>query len=107
MDSKGGRVPALLSKRDDRSLVGVASRLQLEQARRAIGLPLLDLWLRYSALGGMRTLVEVEAILQGEPVPGDHDRSLLAAALDERTAEFDRLRAVPDAGHERGVGSRS
>ena len=32
----------------------------LEKARKAIRLPLWHLWLRYSALGGVATIAEVE-----------------------------------------------
>jgi hypothetical protein len=46
-------------------------------------LTLLDLWLRYSALGGRRTIVEVEAMLHGGLLPDRRDDGLLAAALTQ------------------------
>jgi hypothetical protein len=99
--------PALSINHDERARFGFAPRGQLERVRRVLGLPLLDLWLRYAALGGTATLVEVEAILQGEPVPGDRERARLAAALDERGAEPRWLRPVPGgAPDQSGTGPR-
>ena len=60
----------------------------LEVARRRLGLPVAELWVRYFALGGMSSPLEVEAILYGALVPTDHDRDLLAVALNERGAEL-------------------
>lgn len=60
----------------------------LEQARRDTGLSVSDLWMRYFALGGMSSAMEVEAILYGALVGGVADRDLLAVALNERFAEL-------------------
>jgi hypothetical protein len=60
----------------------------LEEARREVGLSLDDLWLRYFTLGGMSTALEIEAYLYGALVGTDHDRDLLAVALNERFAEL-------------------
>lgn len=60
----------------------------LEQARRELQLTVSDLWLRYFALGGMSTAMEVEAILYGALVAADRDRDLLAVALNERYTEL-------------------
>ncbi|MDQ3107328.1 MAG: hypothetical protein M3Q68_05930 [Actinomycetota bacterium] len=60
----------------------------LEAARGELGLSIPDLWLRYFALGGMSTALEVEAILYTALVAPDHDRDLLAVALNERFTEL-------------------
>ena len=59
-----------------------------EDARRDTGLSHDELWLRYFALGGMRTAFEVEAILYGALAPTTQDRDLLAVALNERYSEL-------------------
>lgn len=60
---------------------------ELEQARREVGLSVPDLWIRYFGLGGMSTALEVEAILYGALIATDHERDILAVALNERFAE--------------------
>ena len=60
----------------------------LERARQDVGLSLDELWLRYFALGGMSTALEVEAFLYGALVAIAHDRDIIAVALNERYAEL-------------------
>jgi hypothetical protein len=60
----------------------------LEHARREVGLSIADLWMRYFALGGMGTILEVEAILFGALIPIPYDRDVLAVAINERFAEL-------------------
>lgn len=60
----------------------------LEQARRDLGLSVDDLWLRYFALGGMNAALEIEAILFGALVSDDHNRDIIAVALNERFSEL-------------------
>ena len=60
----------------------------LEQARQDSGLSITELWLRYFTLGGMHTALEVEAVLFGALIATDHDRDVLAVALNERFAEL-------------------
>ncbi len=72
----------------------------LEAARGQLGLSIPDLWLRYFALGGMSTALEVEAILYAALVPTDHDRDLLAVALNERFSELGDDHPVPYSGDE-------
>ena len=62
------------------------------------GCPIADLWLRYFTLGGMSTALEVEAILFGALVANDHDRDVIAVALNERFAELGGDHPVPYAG---------
>lgn len=62
----------------------------LETARRDLGLSHTELWFRYFELGGMGTALDVEAYLYGALTPTDHDRDLLAVALNERFAELGR-----------------
>jgi hypothetical protein len=70
----------------------------LERARRDTGLSVADLWMRYFTLGGMRTALEVEAILFGALVGTDHDRDVLAVALNERFAELGGDHPIPSVG---------
>ncbi len=67
----------------------------LEQARRAVGLGLDDLWIRYFALGGMGTSLEIEAYLFEALVPPPHEHDLLAVALNERISELGGDHPVP------------
>lgn len=60
----------------------------LETARCRLDLTVTELWGRYFALGGMSSRFVVEAVLCGALVPTDHDRDLLAVALNERGAEM-------------------
>ena len=60
----------------------------LEQARRDLGLSVADLWLRYFALGGMSAALEIEAILFGALLADDHNRDIIAVALNERFFEL-------------------
>jgi hypothetical protein len=67
----------------------------LERACRDAGLSHDDLWLRYFALGGMRTAFEVEAILYGALIATARDRDLIALALNERFSELGANHAIP------------
>jgi len=60
----------------------------LEQGRVDCGLSQAELWFRYFELGGMGTVMEVEAYLFGALKPTDHDHDLLAVALNERFFEL-------------------
>lgn len=59
----------------------------LETARIQAGLSVADLWLRYFALGGMGSVMEVEAVLYSALLVDPHDHDVLAVALNERFAE--------------------
>ena len=61
---------------------------ELEKARKQVGLTTSALWVRYFALGGMSTPLELEAVLFGALVPSPHDRDLILVALNERSAEL-------------------
>ena len=67
----------------------------LEQARREVGLSIPDLWMRYFALGGMSTALEVEAILFNALVADVHDRDVLTVAINERFAEIGGDHPIP------------
>lgn len=67
----------------------------LELARRALNLPFDELWLRYFALGGMSTPLEIEAYLLGVLVPGRHEHDLIALALNERFLEIGDCLPIP------------
>ena len=67
----------------------------LERARRDVGMSMVDLWLRYFALGGVRTPIEVDAVLNGALVADATDRDRLAVALNERFSELGGDHPVP------------
>lgn len=67
----------------------------LERARRDVGMSMADLWIRYFALGGTRTPIEVDAVLNGALVTDAADRDRLAVALNERFAELGGDHPVP------------
>lgn len=70
----------------------------LERARRHLGLSVSELWLRYFALGGMYTALEVDATLFGALLPSDHDHDMLAVALNECFAAAGGDHPVPYSG---------
>ncbi len=72
----------------------------LELARQELGLSVDDLWMRYFALGGMSTALEVEAYLFGALVASPHDWDVLAVALNERFSELGGDHPVPYNGDE-------
>lgn len=67
----------------------------LEQARHDAHLSNRDLFLRYFALGGMSTSLQVEAFLLGALRPSPHDHDVLALALNERFSELGGNQPVP------------
>jgi hypothetical protein len=60
----------------------------LDQARCDARLSHKELWLRYFALGGMRSTFEIEAILYEALTPTARDYDLIAVALNERFYEL-------------------
>lgn len=70
----------------------------LEQARIDVGLSHRDLWFRYFELGGMSTALELEAYLLNALTTTDHDRDLVATALNERFSELGGDHPVPYSG---------
>jgi hypothetical protein len=66
----------------------------LDAFRQEAGLSRPELWLRYFELGGMSSGSELEAFLDGQQTPTDHDRDLIAHALNERFAELGGDQAV-------------
>lgn len=70
----------------------------LERARRDVGLSVDDLWMRYFALGGMSTALEIEAYLAGALVTPGHEHDVLAVALNERYFELGGDHPVPYSG---------
>ena len=67
----------------------------LERARVDVGLSHSELWFRYFALGGMSTALELEAYLYDALAATDHDRDLVAVALNERYAELGGDHPIP------------
>lgn len=67
----------------------------VEQYRRYADLSVEELWWRYFGLGGMSTLLQLEAFLHGSVDPTANEYNLLAVALNERFMEFDPSRSVP------------
>ena len=67
----------------------------LDQARRTAGLSMTELWLRYFALGGMSTPVELEAYLLGALRPTTYDHNLVVHAINEHHVERGGDHPVP------------
>jgi hypothetical protein len=61
---------------------------RLDQARHDAHLSKGEFFLRYFALGGMSTSLQVEAFLLGTRLPSPHDHDVLAHALNERFSEL-------------------
>jgi hypothetical protein len=68
---------------------------RLDQARHEAHLSESELFLRYFALGGMSTSLQVEGFLLGALVASPHDHDVLAHALNEQFSELDGSRPVP------------
>ena len=67
----------------------------LERARVDVELSHSELWFRYFELGGMSTALELEAYLYEALAPTEHDRDLVAVALNERYAELGGDHPIP------------
>jgi hypothetical protein len=70
----------------------------LDRARHDAHLSESELFLRYFALGGMSTSLQVEAFLLGALLPSPHDHDVLAVALNERFIELGFNDPVPYSG---------
>ena len=68
---------------------------RLERARVDVGLSHSELWFRYFEIGGMSTELELEAYLYDALSPTEHDRDLIAVALNERYAELGGDHPIP------------
>jgi len=67
----------------------------LDSYRRDAGLSHGELWLRYFELGGMSSVLQVEAFVCGALTPSRHDHDVLAHALNERFVELGGNHPVP------------
>jgi hypothetical protein len=67
----------------------------LDRSRRSAGLTHNELWLRYFALGGMSSALELEDILSGAQEATAHDHNVIAHALNERFVELGGNHPVP------------
>jgi hypothetical protein len=67
----------------------------LDRSRQDAGLSHGELWLRYFALGGMSTALQLEAFLYGALEPSSHDHDVIAHALNERFVELGGNHPVP------------
>ena len=68
---------------------------RLDVARIDAALTTDELWLRYFALGGMSSAIELDAYLLGALSVTDHDDDVIAHALNERFVELGRNHPVP------------
>lgn len=64
----------------------------LERARLRAGLSHSELWFRYFELGGMSTVLELEAYLYEALTPTSHDRALVTSALEPFSEAGDERR---------------
>jgi len=55
----------------------------LDAARLRVGLSVEGLWIRYFELGGLASVIELDAFLRGALVPARLERDVLAHALNE------------------------
>ncbi len=69
--------------------------LLLDDARVDAGLSVVDLWLRYFALGGDRTPTELVAYLQRKPAPPAREHNLIVHAINEHHLEQGGAHPVP------------
>ncbi|MDQ4125538.1 MAG: hypothetical protein M3134_08065 [Actinomycetota bacterium] len=60
---------------------------RLDSARRRAGLSVEALWIRYFELGGLASVIEVDAFLRGALVPARLERDVLAHAINEALVE--------------------
>jgi hypothetical protein len=67
----------------------------LDLFRRRADLSHGELWLRYFALGGMSTGLQLEAYLYGALRPSRQDHDIIAHALNERFVEMGGNHPVP------------
>ena len=67
----------------------------LDQARRDARLSMTDLWLRYFAIGGTSTPLELEAYLLGALQPAQYEHNLIAHAINEHHVERGGNHPVP------------
>jgi len=74
---------------------GDHSTYALDAARLELGLSRDELWLRYAALGGNGSSIELEAFLVGILKPSPHDHDVIALALNERFVELGQDHPVP------------
>lgn len=59
----------------------------LDAARRRAGLSVEAIWLRYFELGGLASVLELDAFLRGALEPGRFERDILAHAINEALSE--------------------
>jgi hypothetical protein len=67
----------------------------LQRACAEAGLGIGELWLRYFALGGIGSPVEVDAYVHGGLQPSDHEYDMLVHAINERFLELGGEHSVP------------
>lgn len=59
----------------------------LDTARRRAGLSLESLWIRYFELGGLASVMELDAFLRGALMPDRLERDVVAHAINEALRE--------------------
>jgi hypothetical protein len=59
------------------------SHLRLEDARRKLGLSIMEVWVDYFALGGILNATQLDRYLSGDGEIGNADRNVLVHALNE------------------------
>ena len=69
--------------------------LYLERGRQEAGLSMTELWLRYFALGGNSTPVELEKFVGRAPKRSRHECNLIALAINEHCLEHGCGHPIP------------
>jgi hypothetical protein len=75
-------------------LMADRARDELDAFRQEAGLSHGELWFRYFELGGMKSGLELEAVLYGVFLPSDHERDVIAHAINERFVELGKNHPV-------------
>lgn len=77
-----------------RKAITTSTNDEFDQARQAAQLTHAELWLRYFALGGVGSPLDLEALLYGALQPSGHEHDVIAHALNERFMELGSARRV-------------
>lgn len=67
----------------------------LEAARRSLALTVMDLWIAYFALGGMRDAHRLGSYLRGQDGTTDSDHDVIVHALNEMFSDRGQDSPIP------------
>ncbi len=64
-------------------MVNTPDHERLDSARRRAGLSVESLWIRYFEIGGLASVIELDAFLRGALIPDRLERDTIAHAINE------------------------